>query len=202
MKEQLPSVDDFVKSASCQTVKTAAGGLLGWMAKHPGLTIGVPSAVGLGAGALHGLLRTPDKPSDEVTEAAPMGMNHDILSYILGSKGPEGGLVGGLMKGFGTELGRSLVDLTGNVAKSISRAVRGSPIDDVIANDPYLTDADPEVLQDAYSTMQRFAPTLATDKGAVQAFLREAATSGGGVNYNTIKLLSDAERSAQEGGSW
>jgi hypothetical protein len=32
--------------------------------------------------------------------------------------------------------------------------------------------------------------------------LREAATSGGGVNYNTIKLLSDAERSAQEGGSW
>ncbi len=46
--------------------------------------------------------------------------------------------------------------------------------------------------------MKRFAPTLSSDPNAVRSFLREAATSGAGVNYNTIKLLAEAERMTQQ----
>jgi len=65
---------------------------------------------------------------------------------------------------------------------------------DVSKSDELLATADKKSLQNSFNTMQRFAPTLATDPNAVRAFLREAATTGSGVNYNTIKLLADAER--------
>lgn len=64
----------------------------------------------------------------------------------------------------------------------------------VSKNDDLLAGADKKGLQASFETMRRFAPTLATDPNAVRAYLREAATSGSGVNYNTIKLLAEAEK--------
>jgi hypothetical protein len=64
----------------------------------------------------------------------------------------------------------------------------------LLKDDEDLAAANKNDMADAFETMKRFAPTLATDKNATKAFLREAATSGGGVNYNTIKLLAEAEK--------
>ena len=60
--------------------------------------------------------------------------------------------------------------------------------------DEEIAGADPTLLTDAYHTMVRFAPTLATDKNAVKTFLREAVLMGTGPNVVTIKQLADAER--------
>lgn len=62
--------------------------------------------------------------------------------------------------------------------------------------DPVLSEASKEELNTAFQTMRNFAPTLATDPNAVQSFLRSAVMSGGGVDYNTIKLLAETENAA------
>lgn len=62
--------------------------------------------------------------------------------------------------------------------------------------DPVLSEASKEELGTAFQTMRNFAPTLATDPNAVQSFLRSAVMSGGGVDYNTIKLLAETENAA------
>jgi hypothetical protein len=62
--------------------------------------------------------------------------------------------------------------------------------------DAVLSEASKEELNTAFQTMRNFAPTLATDPNAVQSFLRSAVMSGGGVDYNTIKLLAETENAA------
>jgi len=42
--------------------------------------------------------------------------------------------------------------------------------------------------------MTSVAPFLSRDKNAVRSFLRAAAMSGSGLDFNTIKLLAEAER--------
>ncbi len=59
--------------------------------------------------------------------------------------------------------------------------------------DPDLAYADNKTLMEAYHTMSNIAPTLSTDKNAVKSVLRLAATSGGGLDYMTIKGIADAE---------
>jgi hypothetical protein len=59
--------------------------------------------------------------------------------------------------------------------------------------DDVISRADPAQLAEAYHTMVRFAPTLATDKNAVKAFLRESVLYGAGPNPMTIKQLAEAE---------
>ena len=61
--------------------------------------------------------------------------------------------------------------------------------------DPILNEADNKTLLEAYHTMSKVAPTLATDKNAVRSFLTQAVVSGGGLDYNTIKGIADAESS-------
>jgi hypothetical protein len=60
--------------------------------------------------------------------------------------------------------------------------------------DSTLAMADNKTLLEAYHTMANVAPILSTDKNAVRSFLTEAATSGnGGLNFQTIKGIADAE---------
>jgi hypothetical protein len=61
-------------------------------------------------------------------------------------------------------------------------------------DDDVLAQADPQALQEAYHTMVRFAPTLATDKNAVKTFLRESVLYGTGPNHVAIKQLAETER--------
>jgi hypothetical protein len=64
--------------------------------------------------------------------------------------------------------------------------------------DPIIAQADMKTLNDAFHTMANVAPSLSTDKNAVKSVLRLAATSGGGLDYQTIKGLADAETSLKK----
>ncbi len=61
--------------------------------------------------------------------------------------------------------------------------------------DPIIAKADPALMQSAYGTMRRFAPTLASDPNAARAFLQESALYGKGPSYATLKTLADTEGS-------
>lgn len=79
---------------------------------------------------------------------------------------------------------------------SSQRAGQKKMLTALIESDPILNQvhaADPTVLPRAYQSMSKVAPTLSLDENAARSFLREAAMSGGGVNYGTIKGLSEAE---------
>lgn len=63
-------------------------------------------------------------------------------------------------------------------------------IADTLAHNPH----GEQLVQEAYDTMVKVAPTLSTDINAVRSWLREAVIGGAGVNYATIKNLAEAER--------
>jgi hypothetical protein len=104
-------------------------------------------------------------------------------------------------KAVGKELGKATVGLAGDVlskAVSIPGSIAGgmqrkNVLSELQAEDDVLAKADPTQVDEAYHTMVRFAPTLATDKNAVKTFLRESILYGTGPNFTTIKQLADAE---------
>lgn len=106
-------------------------------------------------------------------------------------------------KSVGKELGKATVGLAGDVL-SKTMALPGSiagglerrnVLSQLREEDDVISRADPEQIDEAYHTMVRFAPTLATDKNAVKTFLRESVLYGTGPNFTTIKQLADAEGS-------
>lgn len=68
----------------------------------------------------------------------------------------------------------------------------------VVSTDQTLAHADKQLLEEAFDTMCKTAPRLATDTGAVKSFLREVASYGTGPNYITIKNLAEAERAVSQ----
>ena len=104
-------------------------------------------------------------------------------------------------KSVGKQIGISAVGLLGDV---VSKAValpsaalaakeRSSIFDLLKKEDNVIARADKQQLAEAYHTMARFAPTLATDKNAVKTFLRESVLYGAGPNPMAIKQLAEAE---------
>lgn len=106
-------------------------------------------------------------------------------------------------KQLGSSSANELIGLTKDVVtKSYETAkdtlatspARSALFDALRREDPDLAATDKGTLMEAYHTMTRFAPTLSTDKNAVKSFLRTVATSPeGGTDFNTIKLLAEAE---------
>jgi hypothetical protein len=109
------------------------------------------------------------------------------------------------MKGTGKELSsmagdavRALAARAGGAISSMGDAsARKAILMQLKKEDPVIARADDRLLMEAFDTMVKFAPTLAKDKNAVRAYLREAVLSGTGPNYATIKMLADAERSVR-----
>jgi hypothetical protein len=154
-----------------------SAGFAEMVANHPWKSMLGMGAMGAGAGAA-GTLAAQRYMND-----TPMG------------QGAGGGILGSFIGGIGSSVGK---ELTSSAWKAGKRAINSGDPDAVfsstIKQDDMLAGADKKMLSGAFETMRRFAPTLASDPNAVQAFLREAATTGSGVNYNTIKLLAEAER--------
>jgi hypothetical protein len=104
-------------------------------------------------------------------------------------------------KSVGKQTGIGMVGLLGDMlskavatpAALVAGKQRQNVFDLLKAEDDVLSRADPEQLTEAYHTMARFAPTLATDKNAVKAFLRESVLYGTGPNPMAIKQLAEAE---------
>jgi len=124
--------------------------------------------------------------------AQQFGESQDI-PHMLGTKA---------IQSFGSEIGLSGAKLLTDMASKAMSAVgnignesaRTAILQQLRQEDPVLRDADDKELMEAYHTMTRFAPTLSTDKNAVRSFLRQAAISGTGLDFMTIKLLADSER--------
>jgi hypothetical protein len=188
------SVEDYLKTAAFENLipTTELAGKpasrLGRIAKF--LKWPLIGAGALGAGALGAhLLSKKDEEEEEPAVGAMMpGLGDTAM------RGLERGLGGTLTEG-AKALGRAAY---AGGRRLLQGRKHRQVFDQVSATDPILAEADPEELQQTYATMTRFAPTLASDPYAAQSFLREAVTSGGGISYNTLKLLAEAERAAQQ----
>lgn len=105
-------------------------------------------------------------------------------------------------KSVGKELGTKTIGLMADVlskavqapAELMGNRARAGVFQTLQTEDDVISQADPQQLAEAYHTMVRFAPTLATDKNAVKTFLRESVLYGTGPNFMSIKQLADAER--------
>lgn len=194
---------DFIeKRAALQSrTKQAAGGAGGMVAGLGGLLakglrspVALGGAAGLaGAGILFG--PTLDAYGEKIKDTLVPDNQRDIAMN-------EGS--NAFAKAVGSEVGKSTVGLFGDLlSKSLSglqaiprNMARQNMFEQMQQEDDVLSQADPQALQEAYHTMVRFAPTLATDKNAVRSFLRESVLYGTGPNVITIKQLADAERAS------
>jgi len=111
----------------------------------------------------------------------------------------------GLTSGVGQGIAEALILGLGRAVGGAGSALFGDSkrkqiLEKVLRSDQVLSDAlkrNPatgEQLLEAYQTMMKFAPTLASDVNAVRSFLREVVLGGGHVNYATIKNLVDTEK--------
>lgn len=189
------------KRAALQQEKTAggAGGFFGALTglgsaaiKHPVAAAGIGAGV-MGAGALLGpaLDAWGEKIKDNLV---PNNMQDTMLN--------EGAT--GFAKGLGAQAGKSTSEMFSDMLTKVISGIQSIPqafarnnmFAQLQQEDDVLAQADPQQLQEAYHTMVRFAPTLATDKNAVRSFLRESVLYGTGPNVITIKQLADAERAS------
>jgi hypothetical protein len=113
---------------------------------------------------------------------------HMLGQSAIGAFGKEMGATGaGLLR----DIGNKAMAAVGAMG---DQSAREAILKQLKREDPILGDAPDKVLMEAYHTMQRFAPTLSTDKNAVRSFLRQAVMNGVGPDYASIKLLADTER--------
>lgn len=186
------------RAALQERVKTAAGvlaraseaakGGLKTLQKHP-----VAGIFGIGA-LTAGVLAKPtlDALGEKIKDWLVPDNQRDKMM-------DEGAL--SFAKSVGKDLGTSTVGLFSDmVSKGLSslgeipaNRARKSLFSRLSEQDDVLSQADPGALQEAYHTMVRFAPTLATDQNAVRSFLRESVLYGAGPNVVTIKQLADSE---------
>lgn len=105
-------------------------------------------------------------------------------------------------EGVGGQSAEALVELTKDMVgkgydtlkdKLMLSPARNTIFQALKREDPILADTDNKTLLEAFHTMANIAPNLSADKNAVKSVLRMAATSGGGLDYNTIRGLADAE---------
>lgn len=185
--------------------KTAAGpagggGSLGQgTGSHPLMNIG-SELVGKGVGAFAGEALKPS--------AAGLGyaLQKQLFPNVMDRIGAPDALAESAVKEFGKQ--------TGTMASNLVQGVVGGGMDAgreamswgpkrkqiyerLMATDPVISRADPEMVLQAYHTMKRFAPLLSTDPATVQSFLREAVVHDGALNYNTIGALAKAESEAR-----
>ncbi len=175
----------------------AGAGRAAGQAATQGATTGFGGSVGAMAGLpLGGLAKGLGSVMDE-------GLKRFFIGREFGDKKDPMHIMGNsALQTFGKEMGTTGAGLLRDMASKAMAAVgsmgdtaaREAILQQLRREDPVLADADDKVLMEAYHTMQRFAPVLSTDKNAVRSFLRQAATSGNGLDYVSIKLLADTER--------
>jgi hypothetical protein len=181
-----------------ETVATKHGAVPPWMSQAGGqASSGFGKSVSGLAGLPLGVLATG------LTRGLAGRIEDAITPKGFGDrKDPLGLVAGAAAKSFGSAMGTLGVDLLKDMAsKAIAtagslgdQAARNAILQVLKKEDPVLSHADDKVLMEAFHTMTRVAPFLSTDKNAVRSFLRLAATSGGGLDFTTIKLLAESER--------
>lgn len=122
-----------------------------------------------------------------------------------GYPGPVPVMGKGFFEGVGKETASAGIGAIGKLIKSTISALqnkfkfnrqREELLDTIMSNDPIVSVFEQEApgsTAQAYETMKRFAPNLSLDPNVATSFLREAAQTGGSLNYQTVKHLADAE---------
>jgi len=200
MTDKLSSLDDYLEKHAAGKFPSAGlfEGLLGVIKKSP--YISTAAGVGLGGLGTMGILQamSGDAPGNTMSYRVNRAM-HSLTDRIRADE--QFGEA--FAKQLGSTSATELVDMTKGVMgkgydtmkDSLSLTPARTAIFETLkAEDPDLAETDDATLMEAYRTMSRFAPTLSTDKNAVKSFLRTVATSPeGGTDFNTIKLLAEAE---------
>lgn len=92
------------------------------------------------------------------------------------------------------------VNSAGNMAAKIPQNLHQNQLfQEALRGDGMLRDASPqdkEMLRRAYSSMQKFAPELASDEFATKNYLREALMASNGPDYSTLANMARANRDA------
>lgn len=124
---------------------------------------------------------------DSVTSGIGQGLGGGVAKALLGAAGT----------GFNAAHNAWIVDPRRK--RLYESVLRTDPvIHDALSRNPQAE----QVLMEAFSTMVRFAPSLALDVNAVRSFLREAVLGGAaGVNYATIKTLIETEKAHTKSGA-
>jgi hypothetical protein len=176
--------------------------MLDAMAAHPWITAG--SLTGLGALGATGMLEAAGggRPGETFSYKINKGLNSlldrirydevagDAFAKQIGSQSAEA------LMGLATDMAGKTVDTLKSV--TMDSPARNAIFSALRKEDPIIAQADMKTLNDAFHTMANVAPSLSTDKNAVKSVLRLAATSGGGLDYQTIKGLADAETSLKK----
>lgn len=199
MTDRLSSLDDYLEKHAAPL--PGAGlfeGLLNIVKRRPMLS----AAAGLGIGGLGGAgafqVMGGDRPGDTLSYRVNRAL-HGLTDRIRADEQFGEAFAKQLGSTSASELVDATKDIVGKAYSSAKDTLTLSPTRTAIfetlrAEDPDLASADSNALSEAYHTMTRFAPTLSTDKNAVKSFLRTVATSPeGGTDFNTIKLLAEAE---------
>ena len=89
----------------------------------------------------------------------------------------------------------ALIKLPGvdNERKRIMNVRRSILLADLMANDPIIRDADPNVVTEAYKTMVMTSPRVSLDKGQGRAFLRSSVNSVA-ISPNDAKVIADVDK--------
>lgn len=125
---------------------------------------------------------------------------HGLVDRIRADEAAGGAFASSIGSGMGDAMVGLTKDIVSKGYETIKDQMMLSPVRHQIfkslkEEDPDIARADDKTLMEAYHTMANIAPTLSTDKNAVKSILRLAATSGGGLDYMTIKGLADTETS-------
>ena len=201
--ERLASVDEYLEKTAAKWSDVAAAAMAALKnLRRPAVYI----PVGLGAGALGTVGAWQMMGGDRPGETLSYRVNRALHSLTDRIRADEQ-FGEAFAKEIGSSSAKNLIGLTKDIVtkgyESMKDSFMVSPVRKQIfetlkREDETLSGADNKTLLEAYHTMSRFAPTLSTDKNTVKAFLRVAATSPeGGVDYNTIKTLAEAENAVQ-----
>ncbi len=206
-----PSVAEK-RGASYRSPAPSAGGGFDWgsvMSGMSGLKGGPGNAPSLGQHAGHfggSMLSSMLSP---IVQAPAQGLA-ERLKGVFAPKPP--GMMEQLQQQTMQTLGKSVAEAGGSLLKDLASkaisaigsagdsAARTAILQSLRREDPILAEANETVLMDAYHSMVRWAPMLATDKNAVRSWLRQAIMTGAGPDYASIKMLAESERAVTGGG--
>ena len=174
----------IAKRAALQTNKTAAPSWLGTPTVLGGSLFGAGSLAGPSLDEAGGRLRRVLFPS----AVGRANVQEEAAKSFASSMGKQTGIAA--VNLFSDLLSKAQEGISGFMKSRAGLSI----FNELRKEDEEIAGADQSLLTDAYHTMVRFAPTLATDKNAVKTFLREAVLMGTGPNVVTIKQLADAER--------
>lgn len=200
--EAATNLGDVTMGARSSAKMNVGKGLFDFLAENPKTGLGVLGG-GMALGTLGGFKAMEGgKPGDTYSYRVNKGLNNllDRIRYdeVAGesfAKEMGGGSAKALM-GLATDMASKSLDTVKSI--TLDSPARAAIFKELQKEDPIIGQTDIKTLNDAFHTMASVAPSLSTDKNAVKSVLRLAATSGGGLDYQTIKGLADAEISLKK----